>query len=301
MRIGRHAIELSHPDKVLFPDDGVTKADLVRYYVDVAEAMIPHLKGRPVMMARYPEGIAKHGFYQKDIPDYFPDWVRRARVTKEGGTVTHVLCDDPATLAYLANQASITPHVWLSRADRPDNPDQMVFDLDPSGDDFGLVVTTARDLRGLLDDVGLPALVKATGSRGLHVVVPLDRRAGFDTVRAFARDIAEVMARRDPDRVTVESRKAKRGDRVFVDVLRNAYAQTAVPPYAVRTLPGAPVATPLRWDELDEQGAGPRRFHLTDLPERLAKTGDLWAGMSRRARSLAGARRRLDALLSEAA
>jgi bifunctional non-homologous end joining protein LigD len=301
MRVGRRNVGVPNPDKVLFPDDGITKADLVRYYIAVAEAMVPHLRGRAVMMARHPDGITGQSFYQKDVPDYFPDWVHRARLGKAGGTVTHAVVDDAAMLAYLASQACITPHTWLSRVDRPDRPDQMIFDLDPPGDRFDRAQSAARDLRGLLDEIGLASFVKTTGSRGLHVTVPLDRRADFDSVRAFARDAAKILASRDPKGVTIESRKAKRGDRVFIDVLRNAYAQTAVPPYAVRATPGAPVATPLYWDELEKADAGPRRHNVASMPDRLATVSDPWQHLARRRASLGGARRRLDALAREAA
>jgi bifunctional non-homologous end joining protein LigD len=178
--VGGRVFTLTHPDKVLFPADGYTKADLVAYYRRVADVMVPHLRGRPLMLQRLPDGIGGAGFYQKDAGDYFPEWIRRVEVSKEGGRVTHVVCDDEATLAYLAGQACITPHVWLSRADRLEYPDRLVFDLDPSGSDFAAVRATARELRELLDELGLVPFVQTTGSRGLHVVVPLDRSADFD-------------------------------------------------------------------------------------------------------------------------
>jgi bifunctional non-homologous end joining protein LigD len=301
MKVGRRNVGVPNPDKVLFPDDGITKADLVGYYIAIGDAMVPHLRGRAVMMARHPDGITEQGFYQKDVPDYFPDWVHRARLGKAGGTVTHAVVDDTAMLAYLASQACITPHTWLSRVDRPERPDQMTFDIDPPDDRFERARSAARDLRGLLDELGLASFVKTTGSRGLHVTVPLDRRADFDTVRAFARDTARVLAGRDPKGVTIESRKAKRGDRVYIDVLRNAYAQTAVPPYAVRTRSGAPVAAPLHWDELDSADTAPRQHTVASMPDRLVAVSDPWEQLARRRASLSGARRRLEALVREAA
>jgi bifunctional non-homologous end joining protein LigD len=296
-----HTFALSNPDKVLFPADRrharpVTKADLVEYYRRVADVMLPHVQGRPVMLSRYPEGIGGHGFYQKEASEHFPDWVRRVELPKEGGTVNHVVTDHAATLAYLAGQASITPHTWLSRADRPNHPDRLVIDLDPSGRDFAVVRSAARLVRDLLDEVGLVPFVQTTGSRGLHVVAPLDRSADFDQARALAHGLALVAAAHDPDHLTVEQRKAKRGGRLFLDVARNGYAQTAVPPYAVRPVPGAPVATPLVWREVDDSRLGPQRYNVHNLFRRLGRRDDPWADIDRHARPIADSRRRLEAL-----
>ena len=297
LRIGRHSVELSSLDRVLFPDSGVTKGELVEHYRRVADRMLPHLRGRPISMQRFPGGIHEEGFFQKSAPDYFPGWIARARVSKEGGTVEHVVCDNAATLVYLANQGCITPHVWLSRIDRIDHPDRLIFDLDPSGEDFGAVRFAAGNVRALLEEIGLDPFPLATGGRGLHLVVPLDRGADFDTVRGFARDVAGVLAARHPDRLTVEVRKNKRRGRVFLDVLRNAYAQTAVPPYAVRARAGAPVAVPLAWDELSDPKIRGDTWGVRSLPARLETTADPWAGLGRRGRSLSRPRQRLDRIL----
>lgn len=297
--VGHHTIEISNPDKVLFPDDGITKADLVGYYLEVAGTMLPHVRGRPVTMQRYPDGLEGEGFIQKEIGDYFPDWVPRVTVKKEGGQVTQTVIDNAATLAYLANQACITPHVWLSREDRLDNPDRMIFDLDPPDGAFGPVRDAARALRALLEEVGLPAYVQTTGSRGLHLAVPLARREDFDTVRDFARDLAAVMARRDRRRLTTAPRKEKRHGRLFIDTARNAYAQTAVAPYAVRAKPGAPVATPVRWEEIGDGDFHPQKYTLKNILRRLGQTGDAWAEISRHAHSLLEPRRRLDVLMAD--
>jgi bifunctional non-homologous end joining protein LigD len=289
-------VAVSNPRKVLFPADGITKADLAAYYLRVAPTMLPHLAGRPVTMHRFPDGIGALGFLQKNVPDTFPDWVERVRVLKKTGHLDHLLCADAATLVFLADQGTITPHVWLSRADAPMHPDRLVLDLDPPGA-FEEARFAARAARALFEEVGLKPFVMTTGSRGLHVVVPLDRRWVFDRVREFARDAAALLARRNPDRLTTEHRKAKRGDRVFLDAGRNAYAQTVVAPYAVRALDGAPVATPLDWEELARlQDAG--RYTLRNLFRRLARKGDPWRGIHRHAQSLVLPRRRLDALLA---
>ncbi len=292
-------VEISHPDKVLFPEVGVTKGDLAAHYEHVGRYMLPHVKGRPVSMQRFPDGIDKQGFFHKEAPDHFPDWIKRVEVPKRGGTVRHVITCDRDTLIYLANQGTITPHVWLSRVPRVQCPDRIVFDLDPSDGNFAEVRRAARDVGELLDQLGLAPFAMATGSRGLHVWAPIRPRAGFDEVRAFARDAAELLVRRSPEMLTLAARKEKRGRRILVDIMRNGYAQTAVPPYAVRAKPSAPVATPLRWEELSDSRLRPDKFTVRNIGKRLARDGDPWNGMSRRAVGLTEPRRRLQRLLGE--
>ncbi|MFD5322326.1 non-homologous end-joining DNA ligase [Streptomyces sp. NPDC127092] len=293
VRVGRRTVEVPRPDKVLFPADGLTKADLADYYRRVARHMVPHLRGRPLMLERHPDGIDDSGFMQKDVPEHFPDWLARTELPKADGSVTYALCDDAASLVYLAGQACVTPHRWLSRADRPDHPDRLVFDLDPPGDDFASVLRAARRLRALLDDLELPSLPMTTGSRGLHVVVPLVRRDTFDEVRAFAREVAELLAARHPDELTTAARKKDRRGRLYLDVQRNGYGQTAVAPYAVRARPGAPIAAPLDWAELEEPGLTARRWTLRDAEELLDR--EPWRDAPR-GHSAGAARRRLAAL-----
>jgi bifunctional non-homologous end joining protein LigD len=294
VRAGPRLVKISRPDKLLFPADGITKADLVAYYRQVAPVMLPHLRGRALMMERYPDGVEAQRIMQKEISDYFPDWIHRAELSKQGGTVTHVVCDDEATLLYLANQACVGLHRWLSKTDRPDCPDQLIFDLDPSGDDFAAVKHAAGLLHGLLDELGLPSSVMTTGSRGLHVLVALDRHADFDEARAFAHDVADLLARRHPDRLTTEPRKQARGNRLYLDVQRNAYAQTAIAPYSVRPLPGAPVAAPLAWPELDEPGLTARTWTIATIEERIS--ADPWRDDRHRGHALGRAQKRLAAI-----
>ena len=308
VRAGRRTVALSKPDKVLFPDDGLTKADLAAYYRRVARRMVPQLRGRPLMLERHPAGIEDRGFMQKDTPGHVPDWVRRVELPKEGGSVDYTVCDDAATLVYLAGQGCVTLHRFLSRVPREPGsaqdaagaarrPDRLVFDLDPPGSGFAPVRRAARRLRGLLDELELPSSVMTTGSRGLHVVVPLLAREDVDELRAFARDAADLLAARHPAELTTEVRKAARRGRLYLDVQRNAYAQTAVAPYAVRSLPGAPVAAPVSWDDVDDPGLTARRWTLTSVDGLLAS--DPWRGAPR-GRALGPARRRLDALRDEA-
>ncbi|MGW2834504.1 non-homologous end-joining DNA ligase [Streptomyces sp. NPDC001286] len=298
VRAGRRTVEVHRPDKVLFPGGGdakeYTKGDLVDYHRSAAAFMLPHLRGRPLMLERHPDGIDGPRFMQKNTPENYPDWITRVELAKEGGTVCHTVCDDVATLVYLADQAAVTLHRWLSRVGAVDRPDRMVFDLDPAGDDFAAVREAARWLGELLDELKLPSALMTTGSRGLHVVVPVDGRHDFDEVREFARDVADALVEAHPDRLTTAARKKDRGDRLYLDVGRNAYAQTAVAPLTVRALPGAPVATPMDWAQLDDPGLHARRWTIADAVEQVR--GDPWAGLMSRKRALGPARRRLDAL-----
>ncbi|MGW2346462.1 non-homologous end-joining DNA ligase [Streptomyces sp. NPDC001661] len=282
--------DVRRPDKVLLPDR-ITKKDLAEYHRAIAPHMLPHLRGRPLMLERHPDGLDGPRFMQKDTPDHYPDWIHRAEVPKEGGTVTHTVCDDTATLIFLVDQAALTLHRWLSRADDIDHPDRLVFDLDPARDDFETVRDAARLTHAILDDLGLPSAPMTTGSRGVHVVVPLDRSQDFDEVRDFARQVADTLAAEHPDTLTTAPRKKDRGDRLFLDVLRNAYAQTAVAPYSVRAKPGAPVATPLTWQQLGAPAVDAQHWNITNAVEQ-ART-DPWEGLLGRGRSLGPAWRKL--------
>ena len=291
-------VQVSHPEKVLFPDDGITKGELVGYYRAVAPRMLPLISGRPVTMQRFPDGIGigRGGFLQKQIGRHFPDWIervtapnRRTRQATARDEVTYVVCRHADDLAYLANQGCLTPHVWLSRAPDIHRPDQMVFDLDPASDDLGVLRAAAGALRELLEELGMASFLKSSGSRGLHVAVPLVPAADTDTVKLFSIAVAEALAARHPDDFTTEGRIANRHGRLYLDIGRNGYAQTMAAPYAVRALPGAPVSMPLDWSELD--GWVPGRHTLRSVAERLAAP-DPWAGMDAAAGRLdqAGAR-----------
>ena len=302
LEIGGHEIRLTNPDKVLF-DNGITKRQLVEYYMTAAPVMLPLMRDRPVVMMRYPDGIAGPRIVQKNTPGYFPEWIRRADVPKrDGGVVSHVICADAATLAYLASQACIEPHIFLSRSTSTDSAQEVVFDLDPpaSGTSFDPVRRSALVLRDLLEsELGLTAFVKTTGGHGLHVHLPLDGRTGFDRAREFARGVAELVAARHQDTFTTSQRISGRGDRIYVDIMRNAFAQTVVAPYGVRGRPGAPVATPVAWPEVADASLVPGRFTLRDGPARLAQIGagkDPGAGFWRRRYAVAAAQRKLAAL-----
>ncbi|MGH7555979.1 MAG: non-homologous end-joining DNA ligase [Longimicrobiales bacterium] len=284
---------ITHPDKVLFPDDGITKGELAAYYEAIAPSMLPHIRGRPVTMERYHRGIGAPGFIQKDVSKGFPEWLERVEVPKKGGTVHHPVVCDTRSLLWLANQNSITPHVWTSRAPNLYQPDICVFDLDPPEDEPDVVRAAALALRDLLIELGLTSWVKTSGSKGFHIVAPLDGKGDFGEVARFAHAVATVFVRRDPERLTLEFSKADRGRRILVDTGRNGYSATFAAVYSVRAKSGAPVSAPCTWGELERGEAGPRTFTLRTMTRRVADVGDLWADMCACRQSLEEPRERL--------
>jgi len=277
---------ITHPEKVLFPDDGISKGELAAYYETVAPVMLPHIRRRPVTMERYPAGIGGPGFFHKDVSKGFPDWLERVEVPKKGGTVHHPIVSDTRSLLWLANQNCITPHVWTSRSPILYQPDICVFDLDPSEDEPDILRAAALGLRDLLNELGLTSWVKTSGSKGFHIVVPLDGKAGFDEVAPFAHAVGTVLVRRDPEHLTQEFSKADRGGRIFVDTGRNGYSATFAAAYAVRARPGAPVSAPCRWEEVERGDVGPRTFTLRTMAGRIQDVGDVWEEMSTRGQTL---------------
>ena len=290
---------ITHPDKLLFPDEGISKGDLAAYYESIAAVMLPHISQRPVTMERYPSGIGRKGFWQKDVSKGFPEWLERVAVPKKDGTVHHPLVTDSRSLLWMVNQNMITPHVWATRVPDLYHPDVCVFDLDPSRDDQPDVLRdVAVALRDLLADLGLPSLVKTSGSKGFHIVVPLDGDTPTDDVDRFAHAVGRLMVARDPEHLTQEFSKADRGGRIFVDTGRNGWSATFAAAYAVRAKAGAPVSAPCTWEEVERGDAGPRTFTLRNMPERVAAVGDVWAQMKRQGRSLSRAMTQLRAMMA---
>jgi len=280
-------VTVTNADRVVFPDIGLTKGEIVGYYERVGEHILPHVRGRPLTMQIFPKGADQPGAYVKERRAHFPDWIGSVEVPRKGRAPMRMpVVDTVEGLAYLANQGMLTPHVWLSRADRPDHPDRLVFDLDPSTDDLGVIRDTALLLRDVFVDLGLVPHVKSSGSRGLHVTVPLDRSATVEEVRSFADALAAHLAAEHPDRLTTEFSKAARGDRLFLDVMRNGRAQTEVAAYGIRGRPGAPVAAPLEWDEV--RRFEPGRWTVRNIFRRLAQRDDPWREMDGDARPLPG-------------
>lgn len=280
---------ITHPEKLMFPDDGITKGDLAAYYEMIAPYMLPHLSGRPITMERYHRGIGAEGFIQKDVSKGFPKWLERVEVPKKSGTVHHPLANDLRSLLWLANQNTVTPHVWTSRAPDLFHPDVCIFDLDPAVDDNPADVRTAAlQLRDLLAELGLRSWVKTSGSKGFHIAVPLDRQAEFGEVERFAHRLGKLLVSRDPARLTQEFSKADRGGRILLDTGRNGYSATFAAAYAVRAKPSAPVSAPCTWQEMERGEIAPRTFTLRTMAERTALVGDLWADMNAHPQSIRG-------------
>jgi bifunctional non-homologous end joining protein LigD len=275
----KQSLAITHPDKVLFPEDGITKGELAAYYEMIAPVMLPHIIGRPVTMERFHRGIGEKGFFQKNVVKGFPAWLERVEVDKKDGTVHHPVVRDIRSLLWLANQNSITPHVWTSRAPKIMKPDICIFDLDPSVDDARRLRGAAILLRDFLAELGLKSWVKTSGSKGLHIAVPLDAKADYDTVAHFAHRIGEQLVERDPENLTREFLKADRGKRILVDTGRNEYSATFAAAYAVRPKPGAPVSAPCTWEEIESGDVGPRAFTLGTMKARVDRTGDVWGDL----------------------
>ena len=296
---------ITHPEKVLFPvgegEPGITKGELAAYYESVAPVLLPHIRARPITMERYPAGIDKKGFIQKDVSKGFPAWLQRVEVPKKDGTVHHPLVTDTPSLLWVVNQNTITPHVWTSRAPDVYHPDICVFDLDPSKEDEPDVLRTAAlRVRDLLEELGLPSWVKTSGSKGFHIVVPLDGTLGFGEVSGFAHGVGSELVRRSPAQLTQEFHKSDRGGRILVDTGRNGWSATFAAAYAVRPKPGAPVSAPCTWQEVERGEVAPRSFTLKTMTARIGDVGDLWADLARRKRSLRRAIEKLRKLRTSA-
>jgi bifunctional non-homologous end joining protein LigD len=287
--VNGQSVKITNPDRVLFGKSGITKLEMIDYYERIAPIMLVHIRNRPLSMQRFPEGITGESFYQKDASDYFPAWIKRFDVEREDKAkiVHHVLCNNAQTLVYLANQAVITPHIWLSTTRTIHKPNQLIFDLDPSeGATFVDVMYMAKRCKKFLEELGMHPFVKTTGSRGLHVTVPIEPKHDFDTVRAFAKEISQQLVKENPDRATLQMRLDKRDGKVFIDYLRNAWAQTAVAPYAVRAREGAPIATPIAWKELTSS-LEPRAYTVKNIFRRISRKGDIWEHIADQAVSIA--------------
>ena len=277
---------ITHPDKVLFPEDGITKGDLAAYYEAMAPILLPHLRGRPITMERYPAGIGRKGFWQKDVSKGFPEWLKRVEVPKKDGVVHHPVVTDTRSLLWVTNQNTITQHVWTSRVPELYYPDICVFDLDPSRDDPAELRAAAIGLRDLLAAMKLPSWIKTSGSKGFHIVIPLDGQADMGQVSRFAHAVGKLFVSHAPDHLTQEFSKVDRRGRIYVDTGRNDYSATFAAAYTVRAKRGAPVSAPCAWDEVANGKVGPATFTLRNMPERVAQVGDVWGDLKKRGYSL---------------
>ncbi|MCC8358410.1 non-homologous end-joining DNA ligase [Salinimicrobium sediminilitoris] len=263
-------VEISHPEKVLFPEKEITKGDMISYYERIAPLMLPFLKDRPLTLHRFPGGITESGFYQKNASDYFPSFIKTIKIETEEGTNTQVLCNDRKSLVYLANQGTVAFHIWLSKKDKLRQPDRVVFDLDPSDDDFEKIKEGAKIMRFLLKSKEIDPSLMTSGKSGLHLYYNIRRGKDFDKVKALTRDIAEEAEKKEPGLFTTQLRKDKREGKIFVDYLRNSYAQTAVCPYSLRATEEAGVATPIEWEELSRIKSA-SQYHIENIFRRTAQ------------------------------
>ncbi len=277
---------ITHPDKVLFPDDGITKGELAAYYETIAPLLLPYLRGRPITMERYPSGIGAKGFFHKNVARGFPAWLERVEVPKKGGTVHHPLVSDVRSLLWLANQNSITPHAWTSRVPDLRHPDLCVFDLDPAVEDADALRAATLAVRDLLQELDLQSWVKTSGSKGFHIVVPLEAGTSFRQVARFSDRVGALLVKRHPDRLTQEFSKSDRQGRILIDTGRNAYSATFAAAYAVRPRTGAPISAPVSWEEVESGAVGPATFTLRTMEKRVAEVGDLWTALLERPQSL---------------
>lgn len=293
-------IKSNSKSKLLFPESGITKNDLVLYYDRIASYMLPYVKNRPLTMQRFPKGIHQEGFFQKHVPNYFPDWIQTEEIRKVGGWVNHVICNSKETLLYLVNQYVITFHIALSTIDNIQCPDRLIFDLDPPKGDFHLAIEGARELRNLLENkLGFKAFLMTTGSKGLHVIVPLKQKESFEEVHAFAKAVSIYISSSNPDKYTTAIRKVKRKGRLYIDFLRNSYAQTSVAPFSVRAIENAPVATPISWMELDNLSLSPQLFTIKNIFKRLDIVHDPWDSFRANAKPIGTANEKLVALFTK--
>lgn len=277
IKVGNRTIALSNLDKIWFPKSKITKGQIIEHYYNVADYIVPHVKNHPLTMQRYPDGIIGESFYQKNAGSYFPSWIKTVAIGKEeGGKVHYVIGNNPATFVYLANQGAITIHSWLSRMDKLHTPDHLIFDLDPSKKDFSQIRNAALLIKDILDDLEIPCFAMTTGSRGMHVLVPLKRVHTFDQVADFTYKIAQKMIKERPKDFTLEVRKEKRAGKIFIDTLRNRYSATSVVPYAVRPHEKAPVAAPLWWPEVKDSKLTSQKFTIKNIMQRLKAEGDPW-------------------------
>jgi bifunctional non-homologous end joining protein LigD len=294
--INGYSIELSHLDKVFFPKSGLTKRDLVFYYKEIASIALPFYENRPLTMLRCPDGVNNQAFMQKEAPGYLPEWIDQYKITKKDGYVNHILVNKEATFVYLANQACITFHLGLSKIDKIHYPNYLILDIDPSEENALLLKSVIKRIKEVMDYLELQSFIQTTGSRGYHIYIPLQRRHSFKKTHEFAKNFATYLANKYPQEITIEQSKAKRGNRVFIDYARNSYGMNTVGPYSIRAKEGAPIATPLNWEELEDKNLHSQFYHVKNIFKRLKEIKDPWQEMLALEFSLASCQLKLDKL-----
>ena len=286
IRIGGHDIKVGHGDRLYYPDAGITKREVMRYVAQAGDGLARYTSDRALALRRYPRGIDQKGFFQKRVGGYFPDWIETAILPTGKGPLEYAVGGDAATFVWLAGLGTIEFHAMLSRVDKPYLPDQIIFDLDPPVDYTDEVRQAALGLKAICDDLGLVSFVKSTGSRGFHIILPIEREHDFDGTRAFAKLVAGRLMQAQPDRLTLDMKKAARDGRILVDVWRNGSGQTAVAPFSLRARPGAPIAVPLRWQDLESPEIHPRGVTLRNFDAHAADCARAWPETLGPARSI---------------
>lgn len=278
-------MKVSHVEKVWFPKTKITKQNIIDYYNAVSKYFLNHVKNHPIVLQRFPNGIHHDSFYQKQVSDYFPSFIKNTTIQlKTGGKQTLVILHSKKSLQYLVNQATLVFHSWLSSTTAPNVPDKIVFDLDPSTNDLTILRFGARTLKKIIESHNLKPFLMTTGSRGYHIVIPIIPEHSFEKTHAFAKEIAEQVATQYPDHFTITPTKSKRKGKVFIDYLRNSYGQTSVAPYSVRAQEGAPIATPIDWSELSR--TTPQKYTIKNIFKRLSTKGDMWKDFRKYAKLL---------------
>ncbi|MBN2267535.1 MAG: non-homologous end-joining DNA ligase [Candidatus Babeliaceae bacterium] len=278
------AIELSHLDKIWFPESDITKGTVIQYYEKIADYFLSHVKNHLIVMHRFPDGISGENFYQKQIPDYFPRWIKRKEITlKKGEKQTLALVEKAADLIYMANQGVLVFHAWMSSIDKVDYPDQIFFDLDPEDSSLEDLRFAARKIREVLEKHHLKPFIKTTGLHGYHVVAPIFAQHPFEKVYAFAKSLSVELVNQYPDKLSIDLNKESRKRKIYID-LRDSYGQTGVAPYSLRAAEGAPVATPIDWDELSE--VAPNTYTMHNIFKRLGQRDDAWKNFEKERKAM---------------
>jgi len=286
MKIGR--VEITKKDKILFKNPDYSKKDVAEYYEKIWPHMDFYIIGCPVTLQRFPNGIDEKGFYQKNASDYFPSWLDKLEVEgRDKNKTNYPMCNSLDSLIYLVNQGTITFHTWLSSTHDLENPDKIIFDLDPPEDDFSLVVEAAMDVKEELENLKLKPFVMTTGSKGLHIISPIKPEYNFDQVKEFTKKVAYHIIKNNENKYTTEQRKESRGGKIFLDILRNTKGQTGVCPYSLRPIEGAPIATPLTWNELSKGNFDAQKYKINNIFRRLGQIEDPWKDYKKSAVSIA--------------
>lgn len=278
LEINGRKLKLTNLDKVFWPEDGYTKHDMIRFYIEISPYLLPYLKGRPCNFQRFPDGIHGKRFYQKNLPSFAPDWIQTLPIPSEERVINYIIVDNLETLVYVANLACLEIHPWHSSAKTIRYPDWGIVDLDPQeGVDFSSVIETAASVKEVLDALGLQGYPKTSGSTGMQIYVPLKPRYTYEQVRDIIGYICRLVYEKTPQITTMERMVKKRGAKVYLDYLQNLWGKTINAPYTVRPTPGASVSTPLTWDEALSGKISPRDFTIKNLSERLADKGDIFS------------------------